>query len=161
MDNITMIAAVGKNLELGKNNNLIWHLKEDMHFFKEQTMHKPIIMGKNTYLSLPRLLPGRKHVVLTSEEPSLGKEVLIIHSIEELLKYIENYKEEVMIIGGASLYKQLLQYAKTLLLTEINQNDPKADVYFPTFNKDEWKREIISEQQEDQIQYKHVKYTRK
>lgn len=161
MDNIAMIAAIGKNLELGKNNNLIWHLKEDMNFFKEQTMHKPIIMGMNTYNSLPKLLPGRKHIVLTRQNPPLPKEVEIIHSIEDLIKYIKEYQKEVMIIGGASLYKQMLKYAKKLILTEIDQEDKAADAYFPNFNKEEWEREIISEHIEQNIQYKHLQYIRK
>ena len=161
MDNITMIAAVGKNLELGKNNNLIWHLKEDMSFFKENTIGKPIVMGMNTYQSLPKLLPERKHIVLTRQNIQLRDEVLLIHYIEDLLDYIENYKEEVMIIGGASIYKQLLMYAKTLLLTEIDQEEEKADAFFPSFHKEEWNQEILSEQEENHIKYKHLKYTRK
>ena len=68
MKNVTMIAAVGKNLELGKDNKLLWHLPEDLQFFKEQTMGKPIIMGKKTLDSLPRLLPGRLHLVLTHQQ---------------------------------------------------------------------------------------------
>ena len=65
MKNVTMIAAVGKNLELGRNNDLIWRFKEDMKFFREQTMGKPMVMGYNTFLSLPGILPGRKHIVLS------------------------------------------------------------------------------------------------
>ncbi len=161
MDNITIIAAVGKNLELGKNNDLIWHLREDMKFFRDNTMGKPIIMGMNTYKSLPRLLPGRKHIVLTRQNPSLPEEITIIHSIEKLLKYIEEYKEEVMIIGGASLYKQMLEYAKKLLLTEINAEDKEADVFFPKWNHEEWEKEGISIHEENSIQYKHVLYKKK
>ncbi len=161
MDNITLIAAVGKNLELGKNNDLIWHIKEDLSFFKEMTMGKPIIMGKNTYDSLPRLLPGRKHIVLTRKNPILPKEVLIIHSIEELLEYIQQYQKEVMIIGGASIYKQILEYAKKLLLTEIELEDKEADVFFPSFDKTEWKVEELSSHIEEKIPYKHLIYTRK
>ena len=82
MDNITMIAAVGKNLELGKDNHLIWPIKEDLAFFREQTINRPIIMGMNTYLSLPRLLPKRKHIVLTRKKSILPSEVTVIHSLD-------------------------------------------------------------------------------
>lgn len=161
MDNITMIAAVGENLELGKNNKLIWPLKEDLDFFREQTMGKPIIMGMNTYQSLPGLLAGRKHVVLTRKELLLPDEVLVLHSIDEILQFVREYQEEIMIIGGASLYKQFLEYAKTLILTEIDKKDEEADAFFPKFNKDDWNRKLLSEHEENNITYQHVLYKRK
>lgn len=160
MDNITMIAAVGKNLELGKNNHLIWPIKEDLAFFREQTMGKPIVMGMNTFDSLPRMLPGRKHIVLTSQDLILPQ-VEIVHSIGDLLRYIEEYQEEVMIIGGASLYKQMLEYARKLILTEIDMEDKDADAYFPEFNYLEWDREILSENMSDNILYRHTVYTKR
>lgn len=160
MDNITMIAAVGKNLELGKDNHLIWPIKEDLAFFREQTMGKPIIMGMNTFNSLPRMLPARKHIVLTNRNLILPQ-VEIVHSIEDLLRYIEEYQEEVMIIGGASLYKQMLEYAKKLILTEINAEDRSADTYFPEFNPLDWDREVLSEYNNSNPSYRHVVYIKK
>ena len=159
MKNITMIAAVGKNLELGKNNDLIWHFKEDMQFFKEQTMGKPIIMGMKTLESLPKLLPGRKHIVLTRQHKELDPEVLVVHSIDELLESIKGYPE-VMVIGGASVYKQMLDYSEKLILTEI-EAEAEADVYFPSFDKTEWDSEVVGEHTENEISYKHLVYTRK
>ncbi len=161
MKNITMIAAVGKNLELGKNNELIWHLKEDMKFFKEQTMGKPIVMGRKTLESLPHLLPGRKHIVLTRQSTNLGEEIQVFHTKEELLEYISTCPEEVMIIGGASIYKEMLPEAHKLVLTEIDAEDKEADAYFPSFNKEEWNQEVLSEHQEGDLHYKHLVYTRK
>ncbi len=161
MKNITMIAAVGKNLELGKNNELIWHLKEDMKFFKEQTMGKPIVMGRKTLESLPHLLPGRKHIVLTRSNTDFGEEVKVFHTKEELLEYIKEYKEEVMIIGGASIYKEMLEDAHKLVLTEIDAEDKEADAYFPKFNKEEWNQELLSTVEDEDIKYKHLVYTRK
>lgn len=159
MKNITMIAAVGRNLELGKDNNLIWHFKEDMKFFKEQTMGKPIVMGIKTLESLPKLLPGRKHIVLTTRNLDLNPEILIVHSVDELLEKIVNY-EEVMVIGGASIYQQLLDYSDKLILTEIDAS-ADADVYFPQFDKKEWDSKVIGENEENNISYKHLVYTRK
>lgn len=161
MDNISMIAAVGKNLELGKENHLIWHIKEDMKFFREQTMGKPIIMGRKTFESLPRLLPGRQHVVLTRQKNEFPSGVLVVHSKEELLEYIASYSEEVMIIGGASLYKEMLEYAKKLILTEIDAEEKKADAYFPSFFKEDWNRHLLAEKQDCDLSYKHLIYTRK
>ena len=97
MKNITMIAAVGKNLELGKDNDLIWHFKEDMKFFKENTINKPIVMGMKTLESLPHLLPKRTHIVLTRQNKKLDNGIIIVHSVDELLDYIKRYDDEVMI----------------------------------------------------------------
>lgn len=163
MKNITMIAAVGKNNELGKNNDLIWRIKEDLQFFKENTMGKPIAMGYNTFMSLRggKPLPGRHHIILTSKEIEKNEQITIVRTIDELLKYIENYKDEVMIIGGASVYNQMIKYADKLLLTEINESDSEADCYFPTFNKNEWEKELIKEYKDNEISYSHVLYKRK
>ena len=159
MKNITMIAAVGKNLELGKNNELIWHLKEDMKFFREQTMGKPIVMGYKTLESLPKLLPGRKHIVLTRRNLELDPAILVVHSIDELLEKVRDYPE-VMIIGGASVYQEMLNYSDKLILTEIDA-EADADVYFPKFDKSEWNHEVVGEVNDEYISYKHLVYTRK
>lgn len=161
MQNITIIAAIGKNNELGKNNNLIWHLKGDMKFFKEQTMGKPIVMGMRTLASLPRLLPGRKHIVLTTKNKKLDSEIVVVHSIDELLKYISECKEEVMIIGGAKVYSEMIKYADKLVLTEIDAEDKDADVYFPSFDKNEYNRVELSSNEDNGIKYKHLVYTKK
>lgn len=161
MKNITMIAAIGKNRELGKNNDLIWHLKEDMKFFKDQTMGKPIVMGRKTFESLPKLLPGRKHIILTKQKLDVPEEVLLFHNKEEILDYIKSYQEEVMIIGGASIYKEFLEDSNKLVLTEIDDEDKTADTYFPYFDKNEWLKEELSQVEENNIKYKHIIYTRK
>lgn len=160
MKNVTMIAAVGKNLELGKDNDLIWHFKEDMRFFREHTIRKPIIMGRKTLESLPGLLPERQHIVLTHSQVEYPSEILVMHSIEELLPYIEQHEEEFMVIGGASIYKEMLPYSDTMLLTEVDA-ESKADVFFPPFNHEEWNSHVLSEQEEAGISYKHLVYTRK
>ena len=160
MMNITMIAAIGKNNELGKDNKLIWHLKEDLKFFKEQTINKPIVMGIKTFESLPGMLPKRKHIVLTSKNIKLDEEITICHSIEEVLELAKDY-EELMIIGGASIYKQFLEYSNKLILTEISAEESEADAYFPEFNHDEWNQEVLSSHEENNIKYQHVIYIRK
>ena len=158
--NITLIAAVGKNLELGKDNTLIWSIPEDLKFFRENTVGKTIVMGMNTLKSLPKLLPNRKHVVLTRKNVELDSSIVVVHSIDELLSYIESLDEEVMIIGGAQIYNQMIEYASKMLLTEIDDSR-EADVYFPSFSLDDWDREVNSEHICNDISYSHVTYTRK
>lgn len=160
MKNVTMIAAIGKNYELGKDNQLLWHLKGDMKFFKEMTMHKPIIMGRKTLESLPGLLPGRKHLVLTSQNLDLPDQVLVFHSLSSLLQYLCEYPDEVMVIGGASVYQEMLPYSQKMLLTEIDDTKD-ADSYFPRFNQEDWSREVLFEREENNIKYKHLVYKRK
>ena len=160
MKNITLIAAIGKNLELGKDNHLIWHFREDMQFFRKHTIHKPIIMGRKTLESLPGLLPERQHIVLTKRLLEFPDEVLVMHSISDLLSHIEQCGEEFMVIGGASIYQELLPYSDTMLLTKIDA-ESDADVYFPSFNKEDWDSVVLSEQEERGISYKHFVYTRK
>ena len=135
MNNLTIIAAIGKNNELGYKNGLIWRLKEDMKFFKENTIGKPIVMGRKTLESLPKLLPNRTHIVLTHQDIVIPG-VIIIHSKEELFNLIKD--EEVMIIGGESIYKMFIDDVDKMLLTEIDKEYKDADAYFPEFNKDNW-----------------------
>jgi dihydrofolate reductase len=159
-NNLILIAAIGKNNELGKDNKLIWPLKEDLKFFRNQTMGNKIIMGYNTYLSLPKLLPGRKHIILTHRDTEFPKEVDVYHSKEELLQSISD-DEDIYVIGGASIYKQLIDNSSQMLLTEIDKIDTTANAYFPQFNKDNWTSIIIDSNIENGIKYKHIKYLRK
>jgi len=157
---INIIAAIGKNNELGKNNDLVWRLKGDMKFFRETTMGHPIVMGRKTFESLPKVLPGRKNIVISSNN-ILNEEIEKYKSIKEFLLKYKEFREDVFIIGGASIYTQFIDLAKNLYLTEIDAVDKEADVYFPIFNKEEWNKEIISENEENNIKYNHVLYKRK
>ena len=157
---INVIAAIGKNNELGKNNDLVWRLKGDMMFFRETTMGHPIVMGRKTFESLPKVLPGRKNIVISSNE-ILNDEIERYKSIKEFLLKYKEFNEDVFIIGGASIYKQFIDLASKLYLTEIDAVAKDADVYFPMFNKLEWNKEIISEKEENDIKYNHVLYKRK
>lgn len=165
LENVSMIAAVGRNLELGYNNDLIWHFKEDLQFFKEYTMGKQMIMGYNTFYSLRggKTLPYRKHIILSKnhhEDIEKNEQIYIVHNMSELLQYIETYKEEIVVIGGSSLYRNMLEYAKKMILTEIDAEN-KADVYFPEFNHEEWEEETIYTTDDNEISYKRKIYVRK
>lgn len=161
MDNLVLIAAIGKNNELGKDNKLIWYLPNDLKFFKENTMGSPIVMGYNTFKSLPRLLPGRKHIVLTHKEIEFPEGVDVFHDKEDLLKSLANYKGDVFVIGGASIYKQFIGDADKMLLTEVDKEEKTADVFFPVFNKEEYITTLLNENEDNGIKYKHLEYKRK
>ena len=162
---IKIIAAVGEWGELGKAGDLIWQLPNDLKFFKSQTQGAAVLMGRNTYNSLPKKLPNRQHYVLT-DSLEFNKDVddvklyfsfdAILNAALELAK-----TEDVFIIGGASIYKQFLPYADELILTEVEASECDADVYFPAFNCDDYDREVIATNEDNGIKYTHVRYTKR
>lgn len=160
MNTITIIAAIGKNNELGYKNDLIWHLPDDLKFFKEKTTGKTIVMGYNTFLSLPKLLPNRKHIVLSTDKLDI-KDVTSFTNLDELIKFVKEIDEEVFIIGGASIYKQFIDLVDKMYLTEVESEFEKADVYFPNFNKNEWERVELLENENNNIKFKHIEYRKK
>lgn len=155
---ISIIAAVGKNYELGKNNNLIWHLKEDLINFKKMTMGKKIVMGANTYKSLPKNLEGREYIVLSKSLKDIKNGILFTEFVK-LLDYLNSLDEEVMIIGGASIYQQFLPFAHKIYLTEVAAVAP-ADVYFPAFDKSKYQKNVIKKLKENDIEYEIIEYVR-
>ena len=161
MKNLSLIAAIGQNNELGKDNKLIWYLKEDLKFFKENTMHKTIIMGRNTFESFPKLLVGRKHIVLTKQNIVVPDEVHLYHNYEDIKKYIENSDEEMFVIGGSQIYSLFINDVDKMLLTEIKEKEENADTYFPFFDKSKRDREVLCNHEDNGIKYDHVKYLRK
>ena len=153
-----MISSVGRKRELGKKNDLIWRFKNDMKFFKDTTMGHTVIMGYNTYRSLPGDLPGRKIIVVY---PDKIDGVETVNGIEPIIKKYRKSKEEVFICGGASIYTQFLPYADKLYLTEIKATDADADTFFPQFIKKEWKKTIINKCEEKGIEFVMCLYERK
>ncbi len=156
----SMIAAIGKNRELGKNGGLIWQLPSDLKFFKEQTTGKKVFMGKRTFESLPRKLPNREHFVLTDEEMD-SEGINLVWDLDKFVKEHLNSEEEIFVIGGGMVYKQMLPYAKRLVLTEINAECPDADTYFPEFNKQDFDRKVLGSNSDNGISFEHVEYVRK
>lgn len=156
---ISIIAAIGKNNELGKGNDLIWHFKADMKFFKETTMGSAVIMGRKTYESLPKLLPGRKNIIITRAEGMKVEDAHFVNGVGEALS--EAGQQETFIIGGASVYAAYLPIADKLYLTEIEAECADADVYFPRFDKDLFIKTVLSESEENGIRFAHVLYERK
>ena len=158
--NINIIAAIGKNNELGKDNDLIWKFKEDLKFFKETTIGHPVVMGRKTFESLPKILPGRKNIIISRSE-IITNEIEIYKGIKDFLIKYKDYKDDIFIIGGAMIYKEFIDIASNLYLTEIEDECKDADVYFPFFNKENFIKEIINEKEENNIKFNHVLYKRK
>lgn len=137
---ITLIAAVNHNNLLGKDNSMPWHVPEDLAHFKEKTIHKAVLMGRKTYDSLPKVLADRTIYVL-STQPSLSKmadNVILIHELDTLVEKYRSSEEELMVAGGATIYKQTLPYASKIILSYIDDHQD-GDVYFPQFSTDEFK----------------------
>lgn len=136
---ISIIAAVADNGVIGKSNSLPWHLPADFKYFKENTLGKPIVMGFKTFQSIGnRPLLGRKNIILNNDlnySPTEG--CFVAHSIDELLEMTKD-DPEVMICGGASVYKQFLPLAQRLYLTFVHQKF-EGDTYFPEVNFEKWK----------------------
>lgn len=153
--NISMIAAVGRNLELGKANDLIWHFKEDMKFFKQTTIGNTVIMGRKTFESLPKPLADRQNIVITNNKSYTAEGADVVFSLDEALEKCKN--ENVFIIGGGKIYGEFLPRASKLYLTEINDACADADTYFPSFDKALYNREIIASYEK----FNHVLYTKK
>ncbi|MGA2418163.1 MAG: dihydrofolate reductase [Candidatus Staskawiczbacteria bacterium] len=136
---LSMISAMAENRVIGNKNTLPWHMPADFKYFKEATLGKTIVIGLNTFKSIgEKALPKRKNIILNNDQKYIPPEgCFVAHSIEELLKMTKN-EPEVMICGGASVYKQFLPLAQRLYLTEIHAN-PEGDTYFPEINLSEWK----------------------
>ncbi len=133
---ITMIWAMGRNGVMGKDNGMPWHLPRDMAFFKEQTMGKPVVMGRKTWESFGgKPLKDRTNIVMTRDLEYTTQGAQIIHGLEEALEYANN--QELMIIGGAQIYEKWLPYADRLLVTRIDE-DFEGDIVFPDIDWTGW-----------------------
>ncbi len=155
---LSLIVAKAKNGVIGKDNRLIWHLSDDLKRFKALTMGHPIIMGRKTFESLPKVLPGRTHYVLTGNRNyKVPEGVLLFHDAKELLSALP--EGENFLIGGARMYEELLPYVDTLYITEIEKSY-EGDAYFPELDPSAWD---LSEKVEGEgpIPYAFCTYKRK
>jgi dihydrofolate reductase len=133
---LSLIVAVAENGVIGKDNRLPWHLPEDLRYFKQVTLGKPVVMGRKTFESIGRPLPGRSNIVVTGDPDWRAEGVLVAHSLEEALTLASG--EEVFVIGGARLFAEALPRAQRLYLTEIHRAY-QGDVRFPDWNRAEWR----------------------
>lgn len=150
---ISLIAAIGKNNEIGLDNKLLWRCKEDFDWFKKQTYNKPVVMGRKTYESIGKPLPGRINIVLSRDENYDPHEsVLVLPSVAAVFSELKKYRE-VMIIGGANVYKQFMPFANRLYLTELDK-EFEADSFFPAFVKDDY-RECFTADGTEKVGFKY------
>lgn len=154
MENISIIACVGKNMELGKNNDLIWHLPGDLKYFKKMTLGKTVVMGRKTFESLPKILPQRRNIILQRKKEEIDG-AFVANNVEMALDMIGD--DEAFIIGGASVYQVFLEYADKLYLTEVDAKSD-ADVYFPSFDKTLYEKDILGCDEDNGIKYQYVLY---
>ena len=156
---ISLIAAVGKNNELGLDNHLIFNIPGDLKFFRNTTLGKTVIMGRKTYESIGKPLPKRINIVVSNSLKDTDG-ITIINSFEEVLEKYLNSEEEVFIIGGESLYNYFINYAQNIYLTKVYAN-AVADKYFPSFDENNYNQTLLGENKENNLEYKHILYRRK
>jgi dihydrofolate reductase len=144
---ISIIAAVAENSVIGANNQLIWHLPEDLKYFKKITMGKYILMGRKTWESIGKPLPGRTNIIITKNPDYKAEGCLIFHSLHEAVDYSESQEQdEIFIIGGGKIYRNALKLTNKIYLTKVHTKC-RGDAFFPELNNNEW--EII-----DKVKYK-------
>ena len=157
---IILIAAVGENGEMGRNNELLWHLPGDLPRFKQLTMGSPIIMGRKTFDSIGRALPGRLNIVLTANKEWQADGVTVASSIETALELAKSASsEKIFVIGGGQIYKLFLAYATALEMTEV-ADSPAADTYFPNFSGGDFKQTARQSISDTNPTFDYVTYRR-
>ncbi|PIP93072.1 MAG: hypothetical protein COW00_19130 [Bdellovibrio sp. CG12_big_fil_rev_8_21_14_0_65_39_13] len=135
---ISLIAAVGKSYQLGGENQMLWHIPEDFKLFKSRTMSHHMIMGRKTFESIGRPLPGRTSIILSRDPSFKAQGVFIFDDLQVAIDYAKERGEtELFIIGGAQIYSQALPLADKIYLSRVDY-DGKADAYFPEINNNEW-----------------------
>ena len=146
---ITLIVAMGKNREIGKENQLLWHLPKDLKHFKELTSGHPIIMGRKTYESIGKPLPNRTNIVISRKNDWFEEGILIVGSIKEAVKFAKKIDEEVFIIGGGNIYEQTIDLADKLEVTLVDAV-LDADTFFPKINEKVWQKTNEEYHQKDE-----------
>ena len=157
---VILVAAIGENGEMGVNNALLWHLPGDLPRFKKMTMGYPIIMGRKTFDSIGKALPGRLNIVLSANTDWQKDEVITVNSIEKAIDTAkQNKAEKVFVIGGGQIYKLFLPYATQLELTEVF-DAPMADTYFPNFSGQDFKEVSRVKIRDSQPHFDYASYIR-
>ncbi len=159
---LSIIAAFDRNHLIGRDNRLPWRLPADLAFFKHTTMGKPVIMGRKTFESIGRPLPGRRNVIITRNPEFRAAGCEACPSVEQALQQLADHPK-VMLIGGASLYKQMLAQADKLYVTEIDE-EFEGDAWFPEISPHDWQevwRENHGADEANPHDYSFVKYCRK
>lgn len=162
---MNLIVAVDQNWAIGYQGNQLISIPEDMRFFRDETMGKVVILGRKTLATFPggKPLPGRTNIIISRRKEFTVKDATVVHSVEEAMDLVKKYKsEEVYVIGGASIYEQMLSYCKVAHVTKIDYAY-HADTYFPNLDeKEDWIKVAESEERTYyDIEYGFCKYVRK
>ena len=161
--NISIIVAIAKNNAIGKNNELLWHISDDLKRFKKYTTGNVVIMGKNTFLSLPKgALPNRQNIVITDNKNDKFENADTVFSINEAIEKASTEKEN-FIIGGGMVYKQFLPIANKLYLTQVDK-EFDADTFFPDINFEEWQlehEEFVEKSEKNEFSHSFKIFSRK
>ncbi len=136
---ITIIAAIGKNNALGKDNQLLWRLSKDLKHFKSLTENHPVVMGRKTYESIGKPLPNRTNIVVSRKENWFQENILIVSKLKEAIKFAKKIDEDIFIIGGGEIYKQTMELADRLEITLVEE-DFEADTFFPKIDPEIWEK---------------------
>ena len=160
---IAMIAAVAENNAIGINNKMPWYLPGDLRYFKGITMGKPVIMGRKTFDSLRRPLPGRTNIVITRDKTWQHEGVKVVHSLDDAIALAEdialiNGNEEIMVIGGEQIYRMALEKADRLYLTRVYQSF-EGDAFFPELDETQWQetsRQDLQSEDDEPLTYSYL-----
>ncbi len=151
MKTFSIIVAIGKNNAIGKNGDLLWHIREDMLYFKRTTKNHPVLMGRKTWDSLQiQPLPKRKNLIITSNPDFVfnHEQVSVLHSVEQAKEI--NLDEEIFVIGGGTIYREFLPLANKLYITKVFESFSDADTFFPEINWQEWRTIYQSERRKSE-----------
>jgi len=152
---VSIIVAKSENNVIGSNGQLPWYLSEDLKKFKSITMGKPMIMGRNTFESIGKALPGRKNIILTRNLNYSAENVFIVNTIEKAIEACGEHKE-IMIIGGGEIYKAFLGITNRLYLTNVDI-EIEGDVFFPEINLSHWN--LISREDYPRTMYREIGFS--
>ncbi|SFC76123.1 dihydrofolate reductase [Bacillus sp. OV322] len=146
---ISLMLAMDENRVIGKDNKLPWHLPADLQYFKKMTTGHSVIMGRKTFDSIGRLLPGRKNIILTKNKSFEAEGAEVYHNILELKKMAERENDEVFVIGGAEIFKEMLPISDRLYITHIHHVF-EGDVFFPEVAEEQWSRISLTPGEQDE-----------
>jgi dihydrofolate reductase len=153
---VVLVAAVAENGVIGASGDIPWHLPEDFRHFKATTLGHTLVMGRATYDSIGRPLPGRTTIVLTRDPGWSADGVLVAHALDDALEMAEDLPGDVMVAGGAQVYAAALPIADEQVLTEVHAS-PEGDTFYPAFDREEWS-EV---RREPHAGFDHVWWTRR
>lgn len=164
---LALIVAVAENGVIGRNNALPWHLPGDLQYFRRITMGKPIIMGRRTFDSIGKPLPGRANIVITRSDSFAAEGIQVVHSLDEACALAEDIAlidgaEEVVVMGGAAIYREALPRATRIYLTRVHAEVP-GDVYLPDLDLSDWRevsRERVEAEAPNPYDYSFLVYER-